>query len=210
VPRPSWPCFSRTWKPVPRHRNKSRFGPFLLTEMTSPSPATNREETFSRWGGEHGPAVRGYLLAMVRRVDVAEDLMQEVFCRAWEAHYRYQEHGNAKAYLLRIADRLLIDRARRLGREVTLDPEEWRRVEPTGRTGDPAQAAARGEDARRLDEALRRLSPMQRRVLLLRYYGQLRFAEIAETIGCPLGTVLSHGHRGLAVLRKLLVESANE
>jgi len=57
-----------------------------------------------------------------------------------------------------------------------------------------------------LTAALNKLSPAQRRVLLLRYYGQMSFAEIASTIGCPLNTALSHCHRGLEALQALLVE----
>jgi DNA-directed RNA polymerase specialized sigma24 family protein len=43
-------------------------------------------------------------------------------------------------------------------------------------------------------------------VLLLRYYGQFSFAEIAEMTGWPMNTALSHCRRGLEALRKLLVE----
>jgi DNA-directed RNA polymerase specialized sigma24 family protein len=42
--------------------------------------------------------------------------------------------------------------------------------------------------------------------LLLRYYGQLGFAEIADEIRCPLSTTLSHCRRGLETLRAILVE----
>ncbi len=48
------------------------------------------------------------------------------------------------------------------------------------------------------------LTPPQRRVLLLRYYGDLSFSEIAEIVGCPLSTALSHCRRGLLTLRGLL------
>ncbi|MBN2023115.1 MAG: RNA polymerase sigma factor [Pirellulales bacterium] len=176
--------------------------------MTLPSPALGQQERFAEWDREHGPAVRGYLLAMTRRPDVADDLAQDVFCRAWEARERYREQGSFRAYLLRIADRLLVDRSRRARREVTLDPEDWQYVEPASGARGPARAAAHGEQVRRLNDALQALSPVQQRVLLLRYYGQLRFAEIAEAIGCPLGTVLSHCHRGLGALRARLVEDA--
>jgi RNA polymerase sigma-70 factor (ECF subfamily) len=59
------------------------------------------------------------------------------------------------------------------------------------------------EEAARLQQALAMLSETQRRVLLLRYYGSLEFHEIAEQLDLPLGTVLSHGHRGLEQLRKI-------
>ena len=64
----------------------------------------------------------------------------------------------------------------------------------------------RSEETEPLTAVLNRLSSMQRRVLLLRYYGQFSFADIAATIDCPLNTTLSHCRRGLETLRKLLVE----
>ena len=144
---------------------------------------------------------------MVGRADVAEDLTQEVFVRAWQARRRYREQDHARAYLLRIADRLVFDRQRKAGREVTLDQQNWKRIEPAGRTEDPSQTLARTEAAKQLTVALQRLSPAQRRVLLLRYYGQLSFSEIARIVECPISTALSHCRRGLLALRKLLVEN---
>src|SRR3954463_2200322 len=72
----------------------------------------------ARWVREHGAAVRGYLLGLVRRADVADDLLQEVFQRAWQARDRYEDQGYERAFLLRIADRLVIDKSRRSRREV--------------------------------------------------------------------------------------------
>ena len=64
------------------------------------------------------------------------------------------------------------------------------------------QAEVNGQLAAALDQ----LSSPQRRVLLLRYFGQLTFAEIAEMTDCPLNTTLSHCRRGLETLRVLMVE----
>jgi len=175
--------------------------------MTSPSQPTDDPAHLADWGREHAPAVRGYLLAMVRRYDLADDLTQEVFCRAWQARQRYREQGSIRAYLLRIADRLVCDRGRRAGREVNLPEEGWKGIEPASPASGPSEAVVQGEALQQLGAALDTLSPAQRRVLLLRYYGQCGFAEIADIMGCPLGTVLSHCHRGLSALRKLLVEN---
>jgi RNA polymerase sigma-70 factor, ECF subfamily len=174
--------------------------------MATPSRDRNRQRLFADWGREHAPAVRGYLLAMVRRREVADDLTQEVFCRAWQAWDRYREQGHGRAYLLRIADRLLCDRGRKAPREITLHDDAWRRIEPAGNDEDPGHAASQAEAVEELARAMDRLSADQRRVLLLRYYGQLGFAEIAEQIGCPLGTALSHCRRGLLALREALRE----
>jgi RNA polymerase sigma-70 factor (ECF subfamily) len=151
--------------------------------------------------------VRGYLFAMVRRHDVADDLTQEVFCRAWQARGRYREEGTARAYLFRIADHLAWDRQRKSRHEVNLSDEGWKQVEPAGRAAAPAEALAQEEVSRQLAATLDSLSAPQRRVLLLRYYGELSFAEIAAIMECPVGTALSHCHRGLVALRRLLVEA---
>jgi RNA polymerase sigma-70 factor (ECF subfamily) len=141
---------------------------------------------------------------MVRREDVADDLKQEVFYRAWAARGRYKEQGTSLAYLLKIADHLVCDRYRRHQAERNLDEEGWKRHAPLSPAPEPPETAACAEQIRQLLAVLDRLSPIQRRVLLLRYYGQLSFAEIAEAIACPLNTTLSHCHRALETLRKLL------
>jgi len=142
----------------------------------------------------------------VCRADDADDLAQEVFCRAWQSRERYREQGHTRSYLLRIADRLACDRIRRKKPEETLSEAGWRDREPWSDSGDPVSAAVESEVAERLHAALGQLTPIQQRVLLLRYYGQLTFDEIARTIGCPLNTALSHCRRGLEMLRRQLAE----
>ena len=165
------------------------------------------QQCFAQWVRDHGQAVRGFLLALVRRSDVADDLCQEVFCRAWQARDRYTDRGKARAYLLQIANRLACDRSRRNEPQTNLDDEAWKIHEPPSRAPGPAQAAAMSEQARLLHAALDKLAPMQQRVLLLRYYGQMEFQEIADTLQTPLNTALSHCRRGLEALRRLLVET---
>ena len=87
-----------------------------------------------------------------------------------------------------------------------MDEAGWKHLEPASGAGEPSRAIQRLEEAEELAAAMNRLSTPQRRVLLLRYYGQFSFAEIAEMTGWPLNTALSHCHRGLEALRKLLVE----
>lgn len=176
--------------------------------MNDSSRSSDDEERFAEWGRLHGPAVRGYLLAMVRRPEVADDLAQEVFCRAWQARHRYWEDGSARAYLFRIADRLACDFARKARREVQLTEEAWQNVQAAGAAGQPAEVLARKEAIEQLTSALDHLTADQRRVLLLRYYGGLSFSEIASILACPLGTALSHCHRGLLALRSLLAKTS--
>ena len=175
--------------------------------MTS-NELEHQTEQFAAWVRDHSRAVRGYLFGMIRRADAADDLLQEVFRRAWQARTTYRENGHPRAYLLKIADRLVCDRHRKVRPEITLDGEDWKKHEPPSRDDDPLLALNLQEETAQLNKAMQRLSPVQRRVLLLRFYGQMGFAEIAEEIGCPLGTALSHCRRGLETLRTLLVEES--
>jgi RNA polymerase sigma-70 factor (ECF subfamily) len=168
-------------------------------------PASRHEPQLARWVHEHGPSVLGFLLARVRDRHLAEDLVQETFFRAWRGRERYTDRGQERAYLVRIADRLVLDARRRggMGRDDLLQTV-GQPSEAGGET--PLDKLLRAESAAVLAEALDCLSEPQRRTLLLRYYGQLPFDQIASLLGCPLGTALSHCRRGLAALRKLLVE----
>lgn len=172
--------------------------------MSDSKPAPSDTRRFEDWVREHGRAVQGYLWA-VTRDQAAADLTQEVFLRAWKARGRYRENGNARAYLLRIADRLATDRFREGARRPRGSSEG---LDSVPSADDPALLAVQNEQAGLLAAALDELGSDHRRVLLLRYYGQLSFAEIAETMEIPVNTVLSHCRRGLEQLRKRLGEAA--
>ena len=175
--------------------------------MTVSNPLQEDAELLCRWVREHSRAVRGYLLGLVRRQDVSDDLLQDVFQRAWQARGSYEDRGRERAYLLTIADRLACDRGRRAGVEVNVDDVAWQHLEPAADDGTPLDLLATDETQGELAGALARLTAPQRRVLLLRYFGDLDFAEIARTMEIPLNTALSHCRRGLAALRKELSEN---
>ncbi len=174
--------------------------------MSAAEPIAAEEDRLSGWFSQHGGAVRGYLRGLVRRDDVADDLTQDVFRRAWQARANYREQGTPRAYLLRIADRLVIDRARKKRPEVQLDETGWLATEPPGKDNAPSDGMVLSEARQELDSAMELLSADQRRVLLLRFYSDMSFAEIAETLECPLSTALSHCRRGLLALRKIVTE----
>ncbi len=162
-----------------------------------PNGLALNEATMIRWVREHAGSIRGYVAALVRDRTLAEDIVQEVFLRAWRQRENYVEQGNEKGYLFRIADRLVIDHRR--AKSTDLLPEVLQVVDHAVPT--PLDELISRESAERLQEGLRSLSESQQRVLLLRYFGQLKFEEIAPMIGCPLGTALSHARRGLDQLR---------
>ena len=171
-----------------------------------PDHETSDRQRFEAWVNEHGSAVRGYLLGMVRKPNLADDLLQETFRRAWQSRESYQETGFARAYLIRIADRLVIDMRRKSGRENTRDDDYWQQNEPVLEDASPRESLEFEETKQQLTAALDELSPPQRRVLLLRFYGDMEFKQIATLLDCPIGTALSHCRRGLQAMRKQLEE----
>ena len=121
----------------------------------------------------------------------SEDIAQETLARAlvrWRKVSAY-----AEPWVVRVAGNLAIDRVRKRQRT---------RAVPGGHVP--------GVDAQRVDlqRALIALSPKQREVVILRYLVDLPEAEVAETLGCSVGTVKTHASRGLAALRKSLEATA--
>ena len=148
----------------------------------------------------------GFFQRMLGGREEAEDLVQEVFIRVVKAIGEYREEGRFEAWLFRIAGNLVRDRLRREPRESTLGKAEQDSTthleSRTDRyTGGVPETMERREDADRLQKCLAKLPTVEREVILMRHYGELSFAEIAEYTSAPLGTVLARAHRGLAKLR---------
>lgn len=166
-----------------------------------------KNEQITRWTAQFGGLVRGFLMSMVRRADVADDLFQEVFLNAWKGLDMYTEQGDAKAYLMKIAYRVVCNSKRRKSLEVNVDDETWTTVDPVDPGADPAKKAYQTELNATLCAVLDQLSESEKKVLTLRYFSEMKFNEIADLIELPLNTVLSHARRGLAKMRELMQNS---
>jgi RNA polymerase sigma-70 factor (sigma-E family) len=128
----------------------------------------------------------------------AEDLVQECLLRVARRWPRVRSMDQPRAYARRILINLATDGARgRARRRVELDPRPDGGAE---RSVDPLAAL---ETHAELVEALGRLPPRQRAVLVLRYFHDLTEVQAAEVLGCPPGTVKSNASRGLARLREI-------
>jgi RNA polymerase sigma-70 factor, ECF subfamily len=124
----------------------------------------------------------------------AKDVTQQVFLAAWRHIERFHSEGEFAPWLYRVAINTCLNERRRLCRFVDAPPREL------------AAAGAAQEDAvlaRQIQAALGRLSPKLRVPLVLRHIEGLSYDEIAEVLGCTMGTVasrLSRAHRALALV----------
>ncbi len=154
----------------------------------------------------YAPRVFGLLVRMIGRRDVAEDLAQQTMLRALGALDRYRPEGRFQAWIFRIAVNVGRDWIRRRPREPSLglDPASDT-LPPAAVTHEaPEEALLKHERARAVEAALAKLPDADREVLLMRYYGELAFKEIAEATGQPIGTVLARAHRALKKLGDLV------
>jgi RNA polymerase sigma-70 factor (sigma-E family) len=142
---------------------------------------------------ERGSALLGTAVLLTGSKAAGEDLLQAALERLMRSWNRVRE--DRERYLRRTMYHLAVDQWRSRKRR----PEVFIEYEPPGRSDGLDALDLR--DA--LSQALAQLSPRQRTVLVLRYWEQLSEAEVAEVLGCSLGTVKSTASRGLARLREL-------
>jgi RNA polymerase sigma-70 factor (ECF subfamily) len=156
-------------------------------------------EAFHALYEAHLDAVYRYVYYKVGNGQLAEDLTQQIFLKAWEAIHRYQwRELPFQHWLLRLARNTVIDYYRSLkpGSAVLLDPG--------GEGVDPEAELAQSEMVRTLQEAVWQLPEEQREVIVLRFIEQLPHAEVAQLLGKSTATVRVIQHRALQALRRLL------
>jgi RNA polymerase sigma-70 factor (ECF subfamily) len=139
----------------------------------------------------------------------AEDLTQTVFARVFARREDWEPSGKFSTFLWRIALNLCHDEARRNRRrgecslEALQEDGDW----PEFVDADEPQPDASAESIERADfvrEALLKLAPHYREVVVLRHYEQLKFREIGDVLGIPDGTVKSRMAEALSQLNHLL------
>ena len=165
----------------------------------------------------YADSLLGYLFRMTGNRDQAEDLFQETFKKVHEKAHTFRG-PRLKNWLFTIATRVALDafRRRKRARVISLDQENdcdsndasslaAATVDP-GAT-DPADDAVREEQTQQVRNAVDALPPRQRATLVLAYYQQLSYPEVAEVLGCSLGTVKTQMSRALARLARQLPDS---
>ena len=137
----------------------------------------------------HWPTIWRAVYGMTGRPALAEDIAQETFARAFGALHRFDADRPLGPWLRRIAVNRTIDELRRERRLELVDPE----------TPGTAYEEALPDEA--TIEAVRALDPDRRAVVVLRFWLDWSFEQIADALDVPLGTVSSRLTRALAELR---------
>ena len=170
----------------------------LVEALPRDESGDDLRELYRRYAGE----LYGFACNALGDRDLAEEIVQDVFARAWQHARGYDERrATVRTWLYAIARHRIVDMQRRAGARPALTerdemPAETPAVDPL------EQAVLRWQ----VTAALARLSPAHREVIRLAHYGGLSLREISEKKGIPLGTVKSRTSYALRTLRLILDE----
>jgi RNA polymerase sigma-70 factor, ECF subfamily len=166
------------------------------------SGALTRERDVREAYAAHAAELYGFAVRSLGDAGLAEEAVQETFLRAWRAGERFDpEIGSLRTWLFAILRNVVID----LGRARASRPGVAEGgIEPSVEPFDEALLSWQ------IEEAMRRIGDQHRAVLIETYYRGRPYAEVAEELGVPEGTVKSRVYYGLRALRVVLEEMGYE
>lgn len=147
-------------------------------------------EAFDTFYRENAPRLQAFLRQIVGSAQAAEDITQEVFTTVWSRPNGFQpERGTLRAYMYGI------------GRKKAA--EWWRRQSPDDSEEQTEESASRTETISIVGDAFTRLLPDQRILLWLREVEGQSYAELAQSLDIPVGTVRSRLFAAREALRRI-------
>lgn len=157
----------------------------------------------------HQDYVYSYVMFLVHRSDIADDIFQETFTRAIIAirNHHYQTTGKFSAWLIRIAHNLIIDYLRDNANSNVMATQDFSQdILNSTRHSEASHEGhlMREQDRETLRNLLTYLPEPQAEVVIMRFYEDLSFKEIAEATGVSINTALGRMRYALINLRKLI------
>lgn len=171
-------------------------------------------EAFEQLFTRHRDLVYRFAYQMAPRRDDAEDIVQEVFVRAYQNIHRYRDEAKFTTWLLRIASNLGTDRARMSTRRNALEQQEaagaltWMTEGST--TEDPIENLEGDRRRELLRKAIAALPDHHRNVIILRDIQEREYPEIAEILSCSVGGAKLRVLRARRALRDRLAPLLGE
>ena len=188
-------------------------------EHRSSMPANARAD-FESLLSETLPSAYRMAVQLTRNSDDAADLVQEAAVSAFRAFHTFTPGSNFRAWFFRITTNAFYQSYRKKRREPETTSVEdagalylFARTAEAGlhqQSPDPAGLVLGKLDQEQITEAIGRLPEEYRIPAALFFVEELAYAEIAEILGCPVGTVRSRLHRGRRLLQKALWEIAEQ
>ena len=169
------------------------------------------QEAFAELVRLYEKKVLALTLRMCKNPEDAAEAAQEAFLAAWQSLRSFRGESSFSTWLYRLASNACVDLLRREGRHkgnASLDDEDLDLDVPAS-LPTPQEEAERRELRERIEAGLQALPPEYRAALVLRELHQLRYDEIAASLGIDIGTVKSRISRGRKRLRGILLGDGN-
>jgi len=170
-------------------------------------------EAFDELVSRYRTRVFAMIYNMVHNEQDAWDLAQESFVKTWKSIKRFRRHSSFYTWFYRIVMNVTIDWLRKkqikgAGSEFD-DSIQLKEIDPASRTVPkaeplPHERMERNEIRAKIDNAIDQLSPEHRAVILMKEIEDMQYHEIAETLGCSIGTVMSRLFYARKKLQNLL------
>jgi RNA polymerase sigma-70 factor, ECF subfamily len=175
-----------------------------------------RSDPFAEEALSHLDALYGVACKLTRNPTEAEDLVQDAFVKAMRARDQFHVGTNLKAWLFRILTNTFINKYRRGGLERSVldgpdaDPlaDGWVSASTMRQLRDPETLALMPLVEGEIQRALDALPDEFRMAVVLCDVEEFSYEEIAQIMGCPIGTVMSRLHRGRKLLQRALYNHA--
>ena len=155
----------------------------------------------------HHVSLYNYFLRQTGKPHASEDLVQEVFLRMLKYRQGYRGESPFTVWMYRIARNSWVDYFKKAKRETSWNEEM---EEPVSEEPNPSEHLEENQKLAQLRAALAKLSPEKREVLVLSRYQDMKYEEIAELLGCAVGTVKARVHRAIKDLKDIYFELSHE
>jgi RNA polymerase sigma-70 factor (ECF subfamily) len=155
------------------------------------------QATLQRLVEDHYASLYRYAYRLTGSASDAEDLTQEAFCKAQSKREQLRDAAAAKGWLFSILRNAYLHRIRSLRQHVSLDD--------VGEVAEPLPDTLPAIEPERLQQALNELPEVFRTPVILYYFEEFSYRDIAEQMDLPVGTVMSRLARAKAYLRTRLV-----
>ena len=153
----------------------------------------------------HHKALFNFFLHMNGDRDLSEDLVQDVFFRMLRYRHTYDPKHAFTGWMYQIARNAGVDqvRKRKAAEVVDIDSFVERRAELVSSSPGPEESASRGQDLALLRRAMEQLPEDKREILVLSRFQGMKHEDIAEVLGCEVGTVKVRVYRAIRALEQI-------
>ena len=172
----------------------------------SPFTEDEREQRLRHLMEVYGDGLKRLCCVYLRDMGLAEDAVQETFIKVYINLHRYNRSYTFGQWVYTIARNTFIDFVRRRQEDLPIDD---RFAAPASSAPTPEESVINLQQRTQIEHYLEQLSPRYRQLIVMRFFDEYSYEEIAAKLSLPLGTVKTQIHRAREQMCRLIAEGEN-